>query len=97
MKKFIATAAFCCSLLLLSQISLAQQSGVGVGGILNGPTGLSVKVWLSDDLAVDGALGLQLSENFQSVYIHSDILYHNNSLNEELDLNNASLRSYYGA
>ena len=97
MKYFIAIAAFCCSLLLLSQMSLAQQSGVGVGGILNGPTGLSVKVWLSDDLAVDGALGLQLSENFQSVYVHSDILYHNNSLNEELNLNNASLRSYYGA
>lgn len=78
-------------------MSVAQQSGVGIGGILNGPTGLSVKVWLSEDLAVDGALGLQLSENFQSVYVHSDILYHNNSLNEELDLNNASLRSYYGA
>ena len=97
MKKFIATAFFCLSLLTLSQMSVAQQSGVGIGGILNGPTGLSVKVWLSEDLAVDGALGLQLSENFQSVYVHSDILYHNNSLNEELDLNNASLRSYYGA
>ncbi|HKL19919.1 MAG TPA: hypothetical protein VJ905_13170 [Halalkalibaculum sp.] len=97
MKKYIITALFCCTLLTFSQISYAQQSGVGLGAILNGPTGISVKVWLSEDLAVDGALGLQLSENFQSVYIHSDILYHNDSLNEELDLNNSSLRSYYGA
>lgn len=97
MKKIIATAIFCCSLLVFSQISLAQQSGVGIGAILNDPTGLSVKVWINEDLAVDGALGLQLSENFQSVYVHSDILYHNNSLNEQLNLNNASLRSYYGA
>ena len=97
MKKHIITALFCCSLLASSQVSNAQQSGIGLGAILNGPTGVSVKVWLTEDLAVDGALGLQISENFQSVYVHSNILYHNNSLNEELNLNSASLRTYYGA
>lgn len=97
MKKYLVTALLCSFLLLFSKVSYGQQSGVGLGAILNGPTGLSVKVWLSEDFAVDGALGLQLSENFQSVYVHSDFLYHNNSLNEELNLNNASLRTYYGA
>lgn len=96
MKKFIAITLFCCSLFLISQTTFAQQSGVGVGGILNGPTGISAKVWVSDNFAVDGALSMALSENFQSVYVHSNLLYHNNALNRKLDLNNSSLRSYYG-
>ncbi|MDX1585240.1 MAG: hypothetical protein R3222_00795 [Balneolaceae bacterium] len=97
MKKIIVSALFGWFLLVSNGVLYAQQSGVGLGAILNGPTGLSVKVWLTEDLAVDGALGMQLSENFQSVYVHSDIIYHNNALNEQLNLNNASLRTYYGA
>lgn len=97
MKNFIVITLFCCSLLMVTQTSSAQQSGIGVGAILNGPTGVSAKVWVNDNFAVDGALSMQLSDNFQSVYIHSNLLYHNNALNERLDLNNSSLRSYYGA
>jgi hypothetical protein len=97
MKKQLAIAVFCCSLMLLSHSAHAQQSGVGVGAILNGPTGLSVKAWAGDNLAFDGALSFQLSENFQSLYLHSDLLYHNNALNRKLELDNASLRTYYGA
>lgn len=96
MKKTICTALFCCSLFILVHTAAAQQSGVGLGAILNGPTGVSIKGWVNDDLAIDGALSFQLSENFQSLYLHSDILYHNNALNERLDLDNASLRTYYG-
>lgn len=97
MKKFITITLFCCSLFIFSQVSYAQQSGVGLGAILNSPTGISAKVWINDNFAVDGALSLSLSEDFQSVYLHSNLLYHNNALNEKLDLNNSSLRSYYGA
>lgn len=96
MKKSIQTTLFCFSLLILVQTASAQQSGVGVGAILNGPTGVSVKAWVNDNFAIDGALSFQLSENFQSLYLHSDLLYHNNALNRRLDLNNASLRTYYG-
>ena len=97
MKKLLVITLFCCSLLVLNQSVSAQQSGIGVGAILNGPTGISTKVWVNDNFAVDGALSMTLSENFQSVYLHSNLLYHNNALNEKLDLNNSSLRSYYGA
>lgn len=96
MKKIIATVVFCSSLLTFTHATYAQQSGVGVGAILNGPNGLSFKGWVSNDFAIDGALSFSLSDNFQSLYLHSDVLYHNNSLNEELDLDNASLRTYYG-
>lgn len=96
MKKSIRTILFCCSFFLLVQTASAQQSGFGLGAILNGPTGVSIKGWVSNDLAIDGAVSFQLSENFQSLYLHSDILYHNNGLNERLDLDNASLRTYYG-
>lgn len=95
MKKLI-TVLFCCFLFVAIQTSYAQQSGIGVGAILNGPTGISVKGWVSEDLAIDGALGMQLGENFQAVYLHSNFLYHNNALNNRLELNNASLRTYYG-
>lgn len=97
MKHFTRILLLCISLFFLVQTTHAQQSGVGVGAILNGPTGLSVKVWAGDNLAFDGALSFDLSENFQSLYLHSDLLYHNNALNRELDLDNASLRTYYGA
>lgn len=97
MKKILAIILCCFSLSVLTQTSFAQQSGIGFGAILNSPTGVSIKGWLSEDLAIDGALSFQLGENFQSLYLHSNILYHNDSLNEKLELNNASLRTYYGA
>jgi len=96
MKKLLRTLLFCFSLFIMVHTATAQQSGVGVGAILNGPTGVSVKAWAGDNFAIDGALSFQLSENFQSLYLHSDLLYHNNALNRRLDLDNASLRTYYG-
>lgn len=97
MKKILATVFFCSSLLFLANMGYAQQSGLGLGAIINSPTGFSIKGWVSDDLAIDAAVSFTLSDDFQSLYLHSDVLYHNDSLNDKLDLDNASLRTYYGA
>jgi hypothetical protein len=49
---------------------------LGVGIILGEPTGGSVKYWLSDTLAVDGAAGWS-SHDKTDFYVHGDVLWHN--------------------
>jgi hypothetical protein len=49
---------------------------LGVGVILGEPTGGSVKYWLSDTLAVDGAAGWSSHHN-TDLYVHGDVLWHN--------------------
>ena len=49
---------------------------LGVGIILGEPTGGSVKYWLNDTLALDGAIGWS-SHDHTDVYLHSDVLWHN--------------------
>ncbi len=54
----------------------AQDKGIGVGAILGEPIGASVKAWLTDNTAIDGALAYAnwSDSGFQ---IHSDYLWHN--------------------
>ncbi|MBN1411218.1 MAG: hypothetical protein JW969_10275 [Spirochaetales bacterium] len=53
----------------------AQDRGLGVGVLLGEPTGLSVKYWLFDPLAID--LGAAWSFIDQpSFHIHADLLFH---------------------
>ncbi len=48
----------------------------GAGIILGEPTGLSVKYWLNDKLAIDGAAGFSTADHTE-FYLHSDVLWHN--------------------
>lgn len=48
----------------------------GVGVILGEPTGGSVKYWLNDTMAIDGAVGWS-SHDDTDLYLHSDLLWHN--------------------
>ena len=49
---------------------------LGVGIVIGEPTGGSIKYWLNDTLAVDGAVGWSSHDN-TDLYAHSDLLWHN--------------------
>jgi hypothetical protein len=52
----------------------------GAGITLGEPIGASLKYWLCDTLAVDGAIGASFNhsgDHDSSFYLHSDLLWHN--------------------
>jgi hypothetical protein len=63
-------------LLAVSSASAGTQDDFGVGLILGEPTGLSLKYWIDEDYAIDGAAAWSYSEN-DSFQLHGDYLFHN--------------------
>ena len=49
---------------------------LGVGIVVGEPTGASLKYWLNDTLALDGAVGWS-SHDHSDLYVHGDVLWHN--------------------
>lgn len=96
MKKLVTITLICATLTLISEISYAQQSGLGVGAMINSPTGLSYKAWINDDMAIAGGITFNIGD-FSSVYVHADFLMHSKSENGNIDLESGMLRVYYGA
>ena len=63
------------ALLLLVTLALpAAHARLGVGIIAGEPSGFSVKRWLDEETAIDGAIGWSLSDG--DIYIHADYLWH---------------------
>lgn len=90
MKKSLLILLFCGSLLFVENTAVAQDSGFGVGAIINAPTGVSAKAWVSEDFAVDGAFTFSISDNFSQVYFHADALKHSYAITSDV------LQLYYG-
>ncbi len=66
------------------------------GIILGEPTGASLKYWINDVMAIDGAIGASFNDdgdNDTSLYLHSDVLWHNFDL---LKLPKGRLPVYFG-
>ncbi len=78
--------------LLLTSASFSQTNSFGVGIIVGEPTGLSMKVKMSENTAIDGALGWSFVDE-GSVHIHGDFLLHDYSL---ISVDEGSLPVYYG-
>jgi hypothetical protein len=78
--------------MISTQAYAADQFGLGL--ILGEPTGLSVKYWLNDENAIDGAAAWSFSGN-NSFQLHADYLWHNYDL---IDATEApgKLPVYYG-
>ena len=64
----------------------------GAGVIFGEPTGLSLKYWLSDALAIDGAAGWSAADH-TDFYLHSDVLWHNFDL---IPVSHGRLPFYFG-
>jgi hypothetical protein len=71
-------------ILLLTAFSAnaRTQDDLGIGVIIGEPTGLSLKYWLDDEVALDGAAAWSYSEN-DSLQLHGDYLFHNYDLLED--------------
>ncbi|TAK53131.1 MAG: hypothetical protein EPO24_14815 [Bacteroidetes bacterium] len=61
--------------IFLSSFSAGQDKGFGLGIIVGEPTGISVKSWLSENSAVDGALAWSFYRG-SSIHIHGDYIVH---------------------
>ncbi len=53
----------------------AQESGFGFGVILGEPTGISTKLWIEDNEAIDAAVAWSF-EKKSAVHLHADLLFH---------------------
>lgn len=80
-------------LLLLTATAKAQNKEFGIGIILGEPTGISVKKWLGDHSAIDGAIAWSFG-GVNSFHLHADYLFHNFNL---FDVESGQLPLYYGA
>jgi len=73
--------------------STSSESGrFGAGIIVGEPTGASLKYWLNDTMAVDGAFGWSFHDD-SDFYLHSDVLWHNFDL---IPVSQGRLPVYFG-
>ena len=72
-------------LLSVTSANARMQDDFGIGFIIGEPTGFSLKYWLDEEIAIDGAAAWSYSEN-DSFQLHSDYLIHNYDLLEADDL-----------
>jgi len=94
MKKIVTSALLLSFLLAFSISDTAdaqdRYSNTELGIILGEPTGLSLKMWQSDNTAFDAGFAWSFGGS-GSVHVHADYLRHN-----WLDVNTGSLALYYG-
>ena len=64
------------SLLLITNINLAQQKDFGLGVILGEPTGISAKFWLSPATALDLGLGYSFTSSNSVFDLYADYVFH---------------------
>lgn len=77
-------------LLAVGSANARMQDAVGLGFIIGEPTGLSLKYWLDEERAIDGAAAWSYSEN-DSFQLHGDYLIHDYEL-----LDAREMPVYYG-
>jgi len=77
-------------LLSVASANASTHDNFGVGFIIGEPTGFSLKYWLDEERAVDGAAAWSYSEN-DSFQLHGDYLIHNYDLFEA-----ENMPAYYG-
>jgi hypothetical protein len=68
------------SLLLITNINLAQQKDFGLGVILGEPTGISAKFWLSPGTALDFGLGYSFTSSNSVFDLYADYVFHNSDM-----------------
>ncbi len=79
---------------LISTCAFAQDK-LGLGFILGEPTGFTVKYWLDDEHAIDGAAAWSFFDG-DGFELHSDFLWHNFDLLKAPDGTDGKLSVYFG-
>jgi len=84
--------------MLLCSSASAQDRKFGLGIILGEPTGLSAKLWMGKNTAIDGALAWSFGSfgafGYQgALYAHADYLFHNFDL---IKVQKGQLPIYFG-
>ena len=77
---------------VLTGISNAQSTGLGLGIILGEPTGISLKYWTERTTAFDAAVAWSVGKN-GGMQFHGDYLWHNFTL---FNVGKNQLPVYYG-
>ncbi|MDX1637948.1 MAG: hypothetical protein R3281_08270 [Balneolaceae bacterium] len=96
MRKLLTITLLCATITLTAELAHAQDEGFGIGAMINGPTGISYKAWINEDIAIGGAVTFNISENFSSFYTHADVLMHGTGENGSFNMESGDLRLYYG-
>ncbi len=79
---------------MISTCAFAQDK-LGLGLILGEPTGFTVKYWLDEEHAIDGAAAWSFWDG-DGLHLHSDFLWHNFDLLEEVAGGDGKLPVYFG-
>ncbi len=83
---------FTLTVLLSFSTVQAQESGFGLGIILGEPTGISTKLWTTDNEAIDMAIAWSF-EKEAAVHLHADLLIHSPNM---VRVDMSRLVAYYG-
>lgn len=89
MKKATLLLALC---LVISGMSFAKQGDFGIGVMLGEPSGLSLKIWTGDRVAINGGVAWSFVDP-ASLHIHTDIIFHSYGL---FNVERGELILYYG-
>jgi hypothetical protein len=92
MKRIIITGVLFVFISGMAEVSFGQAKGFGIGVILGEPTGISVKKWVGDKSAFDGAAAWSF-QGTGFLQLHADYLHHNFKL---IGINQGQLPVYYG-
>ena len=79
---------------LLMGTATSHAQGIGIGGQLLSPTGISVKAPLGENSAITGAVGFFVSDNFKNSTIEANYILYRGS--ERFNVDSGSLRPYFG-
>ena len=93
MKKLFVLLGLAAVLLCGSASARDRQFGLGI--ILGEPTGLSAKLWMGNNTAIDGALAWSFGAfgERSAIYLHADYLFHNFNL---IKVERGQFPIYYG-
>ena len=77
---------------ILTSFAFSQSSGFGIGIIIGEPTGISLKNWTSQNLALDAGVAWAFGRK-GALHIHADYLIHEF---EMIETKHGQLPVYYG-
>lgn len=80
---------------MLTSTQIFAQDGIGLGGELLSPTGISYKVPINESSAITGALGFLIAEFGSNAMITANYIYFLD--NENINLESGKLSPYIGA